>query len=251
MFHPQKTVAAAAAEAKRALSGAWRGRPATSTRAGTSAASTISASTTPAPARCARWRGRFTRRSATAGTVDDAMAFADALMPDRYLEVKAVGIEVVARYRRDFTPRAAGAMEALARGEPLRELGDDRRHLRDADRPAARRRIRRSSPRDARRGRRIATCGSAARRSSACCIRCAGATRSISSTRSRSGCIPTRHDLIHKAVGWALREAGKVDATRLERYLRANVAVIPRTTFRYADRAVPGWASVSDSCGCP
>ena len=37
-------------------------------------------------------------------TVGDAMAFADALMPDRYLEVKSVGIEVVARYRHDFSP---------------------------------------------------------------------------------------------------------------------------------------------------
>jgi len=42
------------------------------------------------------------------------------------------------------------------------------------------------------------------------------------------------HDLIHKAVGWALREAGKVDPVRLEEYLRANVRAIPRTTFRYA-----------------
>ena len=45
---------------------------------------------------------------------------------------------------------------------------------------------------------------------------------------------PDPHDLIHKAVGWALREAGKVDPARLERYLRANVRAIPRTTFRYA-----------------
>ena len=38
-------------------------------------------------------------------SIDDAMAFADALIADRYLEVKSVGIEVLARYRRDFTPR--------------------------------------------------------------------------------------------------------------------------------------------------
>jgi hypothetical protein len=31
-----------------------------------------------------------------------------------------------------------------------------------------------------------------------------------------------------------LREAGKTDAVRLERYLKANVRIIPRTTFRYA-----------------
>jgi len=47
------------------------------------------------------------------------------------------------------------------------------------------------------------------------------------------------YDLIHKAVGWALREAGKVDQKRLERYLRKNVRVIPRTTFRYAIERFP------------
>src|SRR5581483_8669434 len=41
-------------------------------------------------------------------------------------------------------------------------------------------------------------------------------------------------DLIQKAVGWALREAGKTDMRRLERYLRANGPAIPRTTVRYA-----------------
>ena len=38
-------------------------------------------------------------------SIDDAMACADALIVDRHLEVKSVGIELVARYRRDFTPR--------------------------------------------------------------------------------------------------------------------------------------------------
>jgi len=43
-----------------------------------------------------------------------------------------------------------------------------------------------------------------------------------------------RHDLIQKAVGWALREAGKHDPARLERYLLENGPAIPRTTLRYA-----------------
>ena len=46
-------------------------------------------------------------------------------------------------------------------------------------------------------------------------------------------------DLIQKAVGWALREAGKTDPARLERYLRANGAAIPRTTLRYAIERFP------------
>lgn len=48
-------------------------------------------------------------------------------------------------------------------------------------------------------------------------------------------------DLIQKAVGWTLREAGKTDLPRLARYLRANGAAIPRTTLRYAiERFPPG-----------
>src|SRR5262249_45724457 len=46
-------------------------------------------------------------------------------------------------------------------------------------------------------------------------------------------------DLIRKAVGWALREAGKADEKRLERYLRANGPSIPRTTLRYAIERFP------------
>jgi 3-methyladenine DNA glycosylase AlkD len=46
-------------------------------------------------------------------------------------------------------------------------------------------------------------------------------------------------DLIQKAVGWALREAGKADPGRLERYLRQNGRSIPRTTIRYAIERFP------------
>jgi 3-methyladenine DNA glycosylase AlkD len=50
---------------------------------------------------------------------------------------------------------------------------------------------------------------------------------------------PDPHDLIHKAVGWALREAGRVDPKRLERYLRRQGPAIPRTTLRYAIEHMP------------
>ncbi len=42
------------------------------------------------------------------------------------------------------------------------------------------------------------------------------------------------HDLIHKAIGWALREVGKVDRSQLLRFLQKYYQRIPRTTLRYA-----------------
>lgn len=42
------------------------------------------------------------------------------------------------------------------------------------------------------------------------------------------------HDLIQKAVGWLLREAGKHDEAQLKTYLKTRYQGMPRTTLRYA-----------------
>lgn len=47
------------------------------------------------------------------------------------------------------------------------------------------------------------------------------------------------HDLIHKAVGWALRESGKVSEDRLLAFLRGRYRRLPRTTLRYAIERFP------------
>jgi len=47
------------------------------------------------------------------------------------------------------------------------------------------------------------------------------------------------HDLIHKAVGWMLREAGKQSEPQLVDFIKTHYSEMPRTTLRYAIERMP------------
>lgn len=170
-------------------------------------------------------------------SIDEAMTFAGSLIEDRHLEVKGLGIEVVARYRSDFAARllpvwkrwlagnhsANWATTDAMCGALIGPLLLQHPQLCERLRGWASHRnmwVRRASivgliPR-ARRGESLDLVYDIARRLHR-----------------------DREDLIQKAVGWTLREAGKTDMPRLEGYLRANGPAIPRTTLRYAIERFP------------
>lgn len=180
---------------------------------------------------------RDIRREHADWTIDHAMTFAEALMPACELEVKGLAVEVVAGYRREFRPALLAAWRRwLVRNYAANWATTD------------------------------GLCGSligpvlcafpslAPRmlswaRHSNLWVRRASAVALIPSIRRgreldlayavAAGLQADGADLIHKAVGWMLREAAKADPARLEQYLLAAGPALPRTTLRYAIERFP------------
>ena len=169
--------------------------------------------------------------------VADAMELAEALIVDPFLETKAVGIEVLSCFRRHFTPSLLPAWKRwLSKnyssnwattdticGELIGPLLVKHPVVAPSLRAWSKDRnmwVRRAS---------IVGLIPLIRKSQGLDL-----LYEIAQTLH-----PDQEDLIQKAVGWALREAGKIDSKRLEDYLRTHGLAIPRITLRYAIERFP------------
>ncbi len=170
-------------------------------------------------------------------SVADALAFADLLIRDERFEVKGVAIETLARFRRQFAPRHLPIWKRwLAQNHAANWATTD------------------------------SMCGSlisplllahpelvptvkgwvshrnlwVRRAAAVSLVRLAARGLSLDAAYEvASALLPDEHDLIHKATGWLLREAGRTDRPRLERYLLECGPAVPRTAVRYAIEHIP------------
>jgi 3-methyladenine DNA glycosylase AlkD len=167
----------------------------------------------------------------------DVVAFCDFMIADRYMESKSLGMTLLARYHRQFE-------QTLLR-DAKRWLAADLCDNWAATDQLATQII--SSLLDKFPGVAAAVESWNAsrnlwlRRASAVSfVKPAGKGRHLDHAyRTVTKLLPDPHDLIHKASGWLLREAGKADAVRLEKYLLEHGPAIPRTTVRYAIERFP------------
>jgi len=170
-------------------------------------------------------------------TYADAVALCEQLMPDRYLESKGFALTMLARYRRDFEE------DLLRRAKSWLERGlcDNWAVTDHLSTQILSSLIDRFD--------RLAATVESWNRSRNLWVRRASAVSFVKPAdkgrhldrayRIATALQPDSHDLIHKACGWLLRECGKADTERLEKYLLLHGTAIPRTTVRYAIERFP------------
>ena len=171
-------------------------------------------------------------------TIDEVFQFCEALLPDRYHEPRGLAILVLTRFKKELGPDAFERIRRWLERDYL-----DNWALVDATCPELAGHLLLLHPalQDAIRE----WAGSPNR-----WVRRASLVSWLKLTKKRElldkiYAMAEVHfsdpdDLIQKANGWLLREAGKTDVDRLEDFLRRHGPQIPRTTLRYAIERFPG-----------
>ncbi len=169
--------------------------------------------------------------------VEDAISCCELLLKKQFLECKAVGILTLSRYRKTFPSSLAGRAESWLIEDRCANWAscDSMSGLIVAPLLLKYPELLENLNRWA--------------RSNSLWLRRAAAVSQIPLVRKgmhldrafevASALLADREDLMHKAVGWLLRETGKVDRRRLESFLLARGPEIPRTALRYAIERLP------------
>lgn len=165
-------------------------------------------------------------------TLEDALTLCDLLIRERELEAKQIGIEVLARFKRQFTPALFATIKSwLADNHCSNWATTDglcsvllapllQKH---PELIPGLKRWTREENLWVRRAAAVPLTGFARR-----------AKHLDDAYEIAEALFDYPEDLIHKATGWLLRDAGKTDAARLEAFLLAHGPRIPRTALRYA-----------------
>jgi len=168
---------------------------------------------------------------------EDAVSYAEAMLKHKYHEIRGLGLLVLLRFRKDFPPSFSGRVRRWLRADRL-----DNWALVDVFCPDALGPRLENNPGFVKE---IKTWTDDPNR----WVKRASAVSFIKLARRGKGLdavydiaarlFPAGDDLIHKATGWLLREAGKTDRPRLRMFLLKHGPAIPRTTLRYAIEHFP------------
>ncbi len=167
----------------------------------------------------------------------DAVAYAEAMLSREFHEIRALGLLILLRFRKDFPPSFSGRIRRWLRADRL-----DNWALVDVFCPDALGPLLENNPGFVKeiktwtddRNRWVK------RASAVSFIKLARRGKHLDAVYEIAvRLFPVDDDLIHKATGWLLREAGKTDRPRLRLFLLKHGPAIPRTTLRYAIEHFP------------
>jgi len=170
-------------------------------------------------------------------TAADAIALCDVLFAARELESKAVGSLILCRFKKDLPPTFPAKVEAWLTADLLDNWASV-----DGLCPEAMGAFLAAHPESLATVRRWALSPSrwVKRASAVSFIKLARREEFLDAIYGVAASLfPVEDDLVRKATGWLLREAGKRDPKRLEAFLLARGPAVPRTALRYAIERFP------------
>lgn len=172
-----------------------------------------------------------------AWSLEDALCFADVMIRSRYLEAKGVGILLLSRYAGSYDESLLTTIRGWLAGGHCSNWATT-----DSLSSTVLTSLLRRYPQ-------LLTALKTWTNSESLWVRRASAVSLILIARRgehldtaysiADALLDDHEDLMHKAVGWLLRECGKTDAARLEAFLIARGRRVPRTALRYAIERFP------------